>query len=149
LQKIFKSKRGISPILATLLLIVIAVAAIVVTYAWVITFTGSTTTLAGVLLVKENVYWNSTGTKTIVIYMKNQGISDATISTVYVGTSDQNVAIQTAVSYNPSSKLCYANGANIQVITVTYPWIADTTYHFKVAPTTGSTTTFEARSPQS
>ncbi|MGQ9744095.1 MAG: archaellin/type IV pilin N-terminal domain-containing protein, partial [Candidatus Bathycorpusculaceae bacterium] len=33
-----KSKKAISPILATLLLIVIAVAAIVVTYAWIMTY---------------------------------------------------------------------------------------------------------------
>jgi len=37
-KNMLKSKKAISPILATLLLIVIAVAAIVVTYAWVMTY---------------------------------------------------------------------------------------------------------------
>src|SRR3990170_963076 len=38
IKKMLHSKKAISPILATLLLIVIAVAAIVVTYAWITTY---------------------------------------------------------------------------------------------------------------
>jgi len=148
LHKILKSKKGISPILATLLLIVIAVAAIVVTYAWVITFTGSTTGQAGVLLYKENVYWNSTSPKSIVIYVRNQGTSDAEINAVYIGTSATSLVPQTA-SYNPSSKLVYANGANLLTITVTYNWAIDTTYYFRVAPKVGSPLVFDLRSPSS
>ena len=143
-----KSKRGISPILATLLLIVIAVAAIVVTYAWVITFTGSTTGQAGVLLYKDNVYWNSTGTETIVIYVRNQGTSDAEINAVYIGTTSTNLELQGSVSYNPSSKLVYANGGTIK-ITVTKDWNVDTTYYFKVAPKVGTALEFNLRSPPS
>ena len=55
MKSILKSKRGISPILATLLLIVIAVAAVIVTYAWVMTFTSSTTNSAGAVLGIENI----------------------------------------------------------------------------------------------
>ena len=59
MKNILKSKRGISPILATLLLIVIAVAAVIVTYAWVITFTGSTTSQAGAVLTIDNVRFHT------------------------------------------------------------------------------------------
>jgi flagellin-like protein len=148
LHKILKSNRGISPILATLLLIVIAVAAIVVTYAWVITYTGSTTGQAGVLLYKDNVYWNSTSTKTIVIYVRNQGTSDAEINAVYVGTSSTNLELQNTVSYNPTSKLVYANGGTIK-ITVTKDWGTDTTYYFKIAPKVGTALEFNSHSPSS
>ncbi|MGB9778860.1 MAG: archaellin/type IV pilin N-terminal domain-containing protein, partial [Candidatus Bathyarchaeales archaeon] len=55
-----KSKKAISPILATLLLIVIAVAAIVVTYAWIMTYMSNAGTQASVILYKENISWNST-----------------------------------------------------------------------------------------
>jgi len=72
-----KSRKGISPILATLLLIVIAVAAIVVTYAWVITFTGSVTQ-RDVQLQEINTYWNSTA-NTITVDLSNQGTSDGKI----------------------------------------------------------------------
>jgi flagellin-like protein len=42
-RKILHSKKAISPILATLLLVVIAVSAIVVTYAWMTTYMGNAT----------------------------------------------------------------------------------------------------------
>ena len=142
-----KSKRGISPILATLLLIVIAVAAIVVTYAWVITFTGSTTGQASIFLVKDNVYWNSTTPKSIVIYVRNTGTSDAEINSVYIGTSSTSLELQTSVTYNPSSKLVQANGANLLTITVTKSWNTDTTYYFKIAPKVGTALEFNLRSP--
>jgi flagellin-like protein len=45
--KIIESKKGISPILVTLLLIVIAVAAIVATCDWIMTRTGITAAEAG------------------------------------------------------------------------------------------------------
>lgn len=144
----FKSKRGISPILATLLLIVIAVAAIVVTYAWVITFTGSTTGQAGVFLDKDNVWWNSTSPKSIVLYLRNKGTSDAEINVVYVGTSSSNLVLQTSVTCSPSSKIVYANGGTI-TITVTYTWSTDTVYYFKIAPKTGTALEFNWQSPAS
>lgn len=145
-----KSKRGISPILATLLLIVIAVAAIVVTYAWVITFTGSTTGQAGVLLDKDNVSWGgSNSTKYIVIYVRNKGISDAEIDKVYIGLSSTNLELQSSssVSYSPS-KFVYANGGTI-TINVTKSWATDTTYYFKIAPKTGTALEFSWGSPHS
>ena len=149
MHEILKSKRGISPILATLLLIVIAVAAIVVTHAWVIGFTGSTTGQAGVMLYKDNVYWNSTSPKTIVVYVRNQGTSDAEIDKVYIGTSSTNLALQSSVSYSPSTKIVHANGADLLTITVTYNWATDTTYYFKIAPKVGSVLEFHLGSPQS
>jgi flagellin-like protein len=144
-----KSKRGISPILATLLLIVIAVAAIVVTYAWVITFTGSTTGQAGVFLDKDNVSWGSGSPKNITIYVRNKGISDAEINAVYIGLSSTNLELQSSssVSYSPS-KFVYANGGTI-TITVTKSWDTDTTYYFKIVPKTGTALEFSWASPHS
>jgi len=137
-----KSKRGISPILATLLLIVIAVAAIVVTYAWVITFTGSTTQQA-VILVKTNVYYNGTH---IVIDVKNTGISDGKIQAVYIGTSSGALVEQTA-TYNPSTKIVTANGVGILRITVAYSNSVGTRYYFKIVPELGQPLEFnEVRS---
>jgi len=143
LHKILKSKRGISPILATLLLIVIAVAAIVITYAWVITFTGSTTGQAGIILTKTNVYYNNTH---IVIDVKNTGTSDAKIQKVYIGTSSGTLVEQTSVSYSPSTKIVSANGGVI-TITVTYATSVGTRYYFKIVPELGQSLEFnEVRS---
>jgi len=145
LKKLFRSKKAISPILATLLLIVIAVSAIVITYAWVTTFLTGTTGGAGVILNKDNVFW---ATGNITIYVRNTGTSDAEIDAVYIGTSSTNLAKQTSVTYNPTSKIVYGNGGTI-AITVTYSWNVDTTYHFKVAPKIGAALEFSTKSPSS
>lgn len=137
-----KSKKAISPILATLLLIVIAVAAIVVTYAWVMTYMSSTTSQAGVFLTKDNINWPS---GKIVIIVRNTGTSDATIDAVYVGLSG-NLTLQTGVTYSPTSKIVLKNGGTI-TITVTYPWISKTTYYFRIAPLVGSAIEFQETAP--
>ena len=85
-----KSRKGISPILATLLLIVIAVAAITVTYAWIMTYMGNTTQQAGVMLYKANVNFGSGTPKNITLDIGNSGTSDTQLVKVYIGTSHAN-----------------------------------------------------------
>jgi len=140
-----KSRKGISPILATLLLIVIAVAAIVVTYAWVITFTGNVTG-QDVQLREINTSWNSTA-NTITIYLSNQGTADGKIDSVYIGTSSTNLNLQGSVTYDPPSKIITSHGT-IEVI-VTYTWIANTEYYFKIHPEVGADCEFHKTSPAS
>ncbi|UCE29328.1 MAG: hypothetical protein JSV85_00915 [Candidatus Bathyarchaeota archaeon] len=141
--KILKSRRGISPILATLLLIVIAVAAIIITYAWVITFTGSTTEQAGVFLRKDAVYWQSGN---ITVYVRNTGISDGEISAVYVGISAGNLEEQTA-TYDPPTQIVEKEGASTLKVYITYAWITKNTYHFRIAPKVGESLYFEETAP--
>jgi len=139
-----KSKKAISPILATLLLIVIAVAAIVVTYAWIMTYMGSTTGQAGILLKKDTVSWpNNT---TIKIYVRNTGTEDATLDKVYIGTSSTNLVLQTSVTYDPTSRLVEKNGGTI-TITVTYSWSSKTTYDFRIVPKVGEALVFQHEAP--
>ena len=138
-----RSKRGISPILATLLLIVIAVAAIVITYAWVITFTTNVTG-QDVQLREITTSWNSTE-NTITIYLTNQGTSDGKIDSVYIGTSATNLNLQGSVTYDPASKIIASHGT-IKVV-VTYTWIASTEYYFKIHPEVGADCEFHETSP--
>ncbi|MCW4055831.1 MAG: hypothetical protein NWE82_03500 [Candidatus Bathyarchaeota archaeon] len=139
-----KSKSGISPILATLLLIVIAVAAIVLTYAWVVTFLGAQTGTAGTLFQIQNVYWDETANAT-KIDIQNYGTSTATIVTLYVGVSAQNLL-------DVTEQADIGNGINVVVegtetITLAWPnvfaamWISGEKYYFKVAAQTGTPVT--------
>jgi flagellin-like protein len=137
-----KSEKAISPILATLLLIVIAVAAIVVTYAWVMTYLTSTTNQAGIFLKEDTVNWQ---TGKMVIYVRNTGTADATIDAVYVGTSG-NLTLQTGVIYAPSSKIVAKNGGTI-AITVSCNWTSKTTYSFRITPVVGNPLSFEEAPP--
>jgi flagellin-like protein len=142
MRNVLKSKNGISPILATLLLIVIAVAAVIVTYAWVMTFTGSTTSQAGAILNLENVrFYNISSTDYIEITLRNSGTADATVASVYVGISDSNLALQSSISYNPSSQII-VQGSSLN-ITITYDWTDGTTYHFNIVTEEGLTYPFQ------
>ncbi len=138
MRNILKSKKGISPILATLLLIVIAVAAVIVTYAWVLTFTGSTTSQAGAVLTHENVrFYNVSTTDYIEVTLRNSGTSDAKVEAVYVGTSDSDLILQSSVSvsYSPTSQIIVA-GSSL-TITITHDWTDGTRYYFKMVTEEG------------
>jgi len=143
-RNLLKSKKAISPILATLLLIVIAVAAIVVTYAWIMTYTSSTTGQAGIMLKKDAISW--TENSTILIHVRNTGTADATIDAVYIGTSSTNLTLQTTVGYDPFSKVVLKDGGTV-TITVTYPWNSQKTYYFRIAPKVGEALLFQETSP--
>jgi flagellin-like protein len=145
LNKILKSKKGISPILATLLLIVIAVAAVIVTYAWVMTFAGTQTQQAGVLLSQENVAWPDADTITVVI--KNTGTSNGKITAVYLGTSSTNLDLSVTVSPTPGDSSATINAGASKTFTITYTWAPNTRYYFKFATDTPANLEFSAKSP--
>ncbi len=140
-KKMLKSKEGISPILATLLLIVIAVAAVIVTYAWVMTFTTSTTSQSGAILTVENVrYYNDNGTSKVEVTIRNSGTADAKVVEVYQGTSPSNLQTVTSPTYTPTTQM-----ANVDLsikITFNLSWTEGTTYHFKVVTEAGQTLPF-------
>jgi flagellin-like protein len=130
-KRILKSKRGISPILATLLLIVIAVAAVIVTYAWVMTFTTTQTEQAGAVLSEANTrFYNVTSTFNIEVTIMNSGSADAKIAKVYFGTSSGSLQeLTSGVNFDPVSKIVSANGGSLK-ITMTQAWVPGTRYYF-------------------
>ena len=135
MKKMLKSKEGISPILATLLLIVIAVAAVIVTYAWVMTFTTSTTSQSGAVLSVENVrYYNSSGLK-VDITIRNSGTADAKVVEVYQGTSSSNLNTVSSVTYDPTTQMVSADSS--LKITFSLSWSDGTRYYFKVVTEAG------------
>ena len=135
-----KSRKGISPILATLLLIVIAVAAIIITYAWVITFTSTTIEQVTVLSV-ENIRFYDTNKTDIVI--RNSGTSNAKIVTVYMGTSSTDLTSRT-VSPTLPQNLATENSVTL-TITHTGSWTVGTRYYFKVVTEAGQILPFNEK----
>lgn len=127
IAKMVKSRKAISPILATLLLVVIAVAAIVVTYAWIMTYMNNANQQAGVMLRKLNVnFYNTTGVKKIDIDITNAGTEDTQIIRLYIGTSSATLQNQNITATDLPR-------GGIQTITVNYNWTAGATYYFKVS----------------
>ena len=140
-KNMLKSKKAITPILATLLLIVIAVAAIVVTYAWIMTYMSSAGQQAGVILGKENIYWNSTEQKTYIT-IKNTGTANTKIVRLYMGTTQNNLVNVTASTNIGTGKILNAN--SVTTITLDWPnsavdsaWTLGDYYYFKVVPEMG------------
>ncbi|MDG6222080.1 MAG: hypothetical protein QCH99_02320 [Candidatus Bathyarchaeota archaeon] len=134
MRNIIKSKKGISPILATLLLIVIAVAAVIVTYAWVITFTETTASSAGAILTVENVRFYTSGSNYVEIIVRNSGTADAKIDTVYVGDSASNL-IQKSSNFVPGTQMVTA-GSTLNV-TIQHNWIDGNMYYFRMGTEEG------------
>lgn len=142
-----KSKKAISPILATLLLIVIAVAAIVVTYAWIMTYMSSAGKQAGVTLYKSNISFYTEGsTKKIKFDIGNSGDSNTGIAKLYVGTEKTNLVDQTQTTPSLPASL---NGGSIISITINYNWTALTTYYYKVVSSTGQYVESHEQAPTS
>lgn len=139
-RRMLKHRKAISPILATLLLVVIAVAAIVVTYAWIMTYMSSAAHQAGVRLYKSNVrFYNQSGLK-IDIDVGNSGDSDTRIIQVYAGNSPSTLENRTI------APLTLAAGG-LQTITISYPWDYGKTYHFKVVSSSGQVIEFPEQAP--
>jgi len=133
-KKTSKSRKAISPILATLLLVVIAVAAIVVTYAWIMTYMNNANQQAGVILYMANVnFYNDSGTKKIAIDIGDSGTQGTTLTVLYVGTSETSMQNQTFTPAQPQ-----VTPHALATITITYNWTPGTIYYFKVLGTTGA-----------
>ena len=140
-----RSRKAISPILATLLLVVIAVAAIVVTYAWIMMYMGGLGQQAGVSLYEENVRFYGIPTDTAKnltdFTVGNSGKSNTQIVRIYIGNSSGNLIDLT--SYSDINTGIPLNGESATTIKVTWPnalannWEPQKIYYFKIVPTRG------------
>ncbi|TRO43774.1 hypothetical protein E2P42_02050 [Candidatus Bathyarchaeota archaeon] len=130
-KHLLNNKKAISPILATLLLVIIAVASIVVTYAWITTYLGTTTQQSGVLPKNENRRWTTSST---VIKVANTGTGDTRIVRVYAGDSASNM---TEVKFSGAAPL---NAGSTILLTVPLPndlaqsYNEGDTYYFRIVP---------------
>ena len=135
IKRMLASKKAISPILATLLLIVIAVAAIVITYAWITTYMGTTTQQAGFIPYKANVAF---GSGSVLIDIGNSGTSSGEIVQVYIGDSASTLVIKTTDQTMPKA----IAAGTIQSFNVTMAITTGNTYYFKVVPSSGAALSF-------
>jgi flagellin-like protein len=151
IKKLMNSKKAISPILATLLLIVIAVAAIVVTYAWITTYMGSATSQAGVRLYRENVRFDEDATE---ITIGNSGTEDTRIVRVWLGTSSTNMKdITQSVTEIVGAGAALPAG-DIAKLTIEWPndvgdtWTPGENYYLRIVPNPGQFLEFQEQAPQ-
>ena len=91
-----RNRKGISPVIATLLLIVISVAAAVMTYIWLTRYMGTLQSQAGTSQLQERVKIEGVkisekDDKITKIYVRNIGDVEVTIDAVYLIDSSGNI----------------------------------------------------------
>jgi len=139
-MKLLKQKKGISTIIAVLLMIVISVAAAVITYIWITGYIGGT--MSGIeqqseqMQISIDAVSNSSSTAFAVV-VRNTGDITATVNAIYVGTSTSNLVAATgvtsadvAVSSTGSFSGTYGTG-----------FVKGTTYTIKVVCSDGQSAT--------
>ena len=91
LKKMLRAKRAFSPVIAALILMLLAVAAGVVVYAYVMGWIGGATTTGGGTkgeLQFDSLHANTTH---ITIYVRNVGGKDLTLDKIYVEGENKTV----------------------------------------------------------
>ena len=81
IRKFRKNVHAISPVIATLLMIAIAVVASLVVYAWVMGYLGFQTAKTGAAIQIQSVTYAASGTNDVfTVYVQNVGSSDVQIA---------------------------------------------------------------------
>jgi len=143
MQKITSKKKAISPIIATLLLILIAIAAGVVVYAYVIGFVGNSTGNTGSnqnqLSIDQVAVASATSSFPVIAFVRNLGPSVESFDVgFYVKSSTLSQQMVPAVSLTAATP-----GDTITVGSVTVTEVSATTYTVTIATTACTATTDE------
>jgi flagellin-like protein len=135
-------KRGVSPVIATLLLIVIAVAAAVLAYIWITGYMGTLQAQAGAQQVQERIKIEgvevNNNDQISAIYIRNIGDVTVTIADVYVLDSSGNVLgrLTTTATVTPES--------SSTITATTLPTLTPGhTYIVKIVTTKGTEATYQ------
>lgn len=136
-----KGNRGVEPIIASLLMLVITVAAFSIVYgvtnSWISTQRSGTLTQIQERLTIED-FWFKTGGY-ICVYIRNTGTVEATINQMQVNG--------TTYSYTPSSLTLTPSGSSSGGwMNATIAWTAGRTYEIKITTDNGSAITTNAKS---
>jgi flagellin-like protein len=98
-RKFRKNAKAISPVISVLLMIAVAVAASLVTYAWVMGYLSFTTAKVGKAIQIQSI------AKTGEVYVQNVGDSQVTIADIYVNGTIPSPA----VTWTPGDKVLDAS----------------------------------------
>lgn len=124
MRNILRNKRGLTPVLSTLLLMVIAVAAMSIAITATYVITGGLHDTMGERFIVEDA-WFTTGK--ISFYLRNVGKVSIRIAAVYVNHTSQ--------SFTPLPKLEVDDHGWLNV---SYVWNSDTVYHVNIVTSRGT-----------
>ena len=139
-----KRRKGVSPVIAVLLLIAIAVATGILVYVWVTGLAGTLQQTGGQQVAEqlELLAYDFTDTSTpkLVLYLKNPGGITVTIDKVYVGqTGGTIVEVSKSLTLAPgASNSLTISGTDFGTLSVS----SGTSYTVKIVTTTGAVFTY-------
>ncbi|RWX73948.1 MAG: hypothetical protein Metus_0727 [Candidatus Methanosuratincola subterraneus] len=136
-----KARKGVSPIIATLLLIIIAVAAAVVTYSFVMGFIGGVGTgQSGTAQFSIDTYNYDPEDQSFTIYIRNIGTKQVSLSSLYIdGVLKSN-------GYSPSGNFAVGN---VTTLTVDATDLGPGTHVIKLVFSDGTPLEFNVLKPSS
>ncbi len=120
-----RSIRAISPVIATLLMIAIAVVASLVAYAWVMGYMGGTTAKAGNAIQIQSIALDPTDH--LVVYVQNVGQGDVVLDSGYVNSASAAQSLSMPLTQGETG-----------VVTTTYTVTSDTPVLIKIVTTDGT-----------
>jgi len=129
------NKRAVSPVIATLLMIAIAVAASIIVYVWSIGLLGGLMGGGGSQvkeqLIMEAYNWSGNGTLTFTL--RNVGSSSVTVDSVYLGGNPLDTDVGTAIPIGATQPFSY---------TAATGYTDGAAYTLKIVSATGGVFTF-------
>ena len=134
-------RRGVSPVIATLLLIVVAVAAAILTYIWVTGYMGTLQAQAGAQQVQERIKIEGvevTNKQISKVYVRNIGDTEVTIANIYLLDASGNVL--QSIPTTATLTLEQASSIGVSSSTTLRP---GKTYIVKVVTTRGTEATYQ------
>jgi E3 ubiquitin-protein ligase DOA10 len=124
MKRMFRDKRGITPVLSNVLLMVIAVAGMSIAMTATYVITNNLHEIMGERFIVEDV-WFKTG-NTIAVYLRNVGKMAIEISAVYVNYISRSFS-SLKLEVNKHSWL-----------NITYTWSADSVYYINIVTRRGN-----------
>jgi flagellin-like protein len=119
MRRLVKNKRGISPIIATLLLIAIAVAAAVVTYSWVMSMIAVQSAQSQTSIKIDFVqFTGTTNSSQVYVTVRNAGGIPATIDKIYITRLNDTHTDTLAYSDSVSGGTFSIGSAGAQTVSV-------------------------------
>jgi flagellin-like protein len=149
ITKFKRSIKAISPVIATLLMIAIAVVASLVVYAWVSGYIGFQTNKAGEAIALPSLAGGEVSDPVqnlgdLIVYVQNVGQGVVEVSAVYV---DDALIADTDLSYSPDPPGKVISEGNTVEITINGDFDLDERHDIKVTTTSGTSMTLSNAKP--
>jgi len=139
-----KTRKGVSPVIAVLLLIAIAVATGILVYVWVTGLAGTLQQSGGQQVTEqvELLAYDWSSTDTLTLHLKNTGGIDVVIEKVYIDGEDVSSSVTEPGEFSSSGLTLSVGSTNHIKITNLTGYTAGTSHIVKIVTKTGGVFTF-------